>query len=60
LILSEVNDTSVYHFDSRRPIRFAETVAQARAEALAAVGAESEQDADGWWPAHPDHTSALG
>jgi hypothetical protein len=60
LTISRVNDTSAYHFDGRRPIRFPETVAQARAEALAAVGVESEMDADVWWPAHPDHTSALG
>ena len=60
LTLEEVNDASVYHFDAHRPIKFPETLEQARAEALAPVGVDSEHDGDAWWPAHPDHASALG
>ncbi len=58
LTLSGLDDTSAYHFDRDRPIRFPETVVLARAEALGR-GVESDQDADVWWPAHPDHTAAL-
>lgn len=59
LTLSEVNDTSVYHFDGLRPITFPETFNEARAEALAPVGGEPPDHDDVWWPAHPDQASFL-
>ena len=59
LVLSQVDDTSAYHFDAHRPITFPETLERARARALSVVGDDSDQADDVWWPAHPDHRAAL-
>ncbi len=51
--LTDIVDTSAYHFESRRPIPFPEACDEAR---TAALGARRLSDAaDVWWPVTPDH-----
>ena len=53
LVLTQLVDTSAYHFDSRQPIPFPDACEEARTTAL---GAHRLSDAaDMWWPVTPDH-----
>lgn len=56
LTLTEVRDAEAYHFDPDQPITFPDTVERSRAAAGVRYGAST---ADGWWPEHPDHTTAT-
>ena len=53
LVLTELVDTSAYHFDAERPILFPEACNEARTAALGAR--RLSEAAEVWWPLTPDH-----
>lgn len=57
LVLSEVVDTSAYHFDSRQPIPFPAACEEAITTALGTR--RHPEEADTPWPVSPDHWRPL-